>query len=475
MTSVAPEIMPRFTPEAQMRFDEYLAHARAALAGCSEVSPDDIEQDVRAHIAAEFPPGSGWVRLDQLEAVLARLGRPEQWVADEDRPVWRRGFDWVRTRPAAVGRRVRVATDRLRNGPDDWRLAYITFGLLLVGVILFPLAVVLLPASYLVGRAALARARNSGQSLGGQKWLIYPPLLIVSVPLMLGLLFWPLGVGGAIADDVWRHNRDSIRAALELPRGLSEFLTFAYFMAGAVSIWWVLLGGVFLVARRLPAAIFPPLVTKPGHSFGAWLFAPGVVVFALWVAATARSRPVADWLNEKPWLRESRAEWDDPRPPRGVAASEKVTGVRPAKPDVTSPALLHRIADEFGRALREKRVDDLTAMSELPFYKGSTGPVLGPQEPPVIVDRASLRAFYANLVEQYDRPDQVPMELRQISPNALARVRTTNFLGEALRTDGWLIVLGHRGKPAGLLFARIVGGQAKIVGIGPTELLRDRE
>ena len=119
MTSVAPEMMPRFTPEAQLRFDEYLAHARAALAGCSEVSADDIEQDVRAHIAAEFPPGAGWVRLDQLEAVLARLGRPEQWVADEDRPVWRRGFDWVRTRPAAVGRRVRVATDRLRHGPDD--------------------------------------------------------------------------------------------------------------------------------------------------------------------------------------------------------------------------------------------------------------------------------------------------------------------------------------------------------------------
>ena len=114
MTSVAPEMMPRFTPEAQLRFDEYLAHARAALAGCSEVSADDIEQDVRAHIAAEFPPGTGWVRLDQLEAVLARLGRPEQWVADEDRGVWRRGFDWVRTRPAAVDGR--ISTARTQRG-----------------------------------------------------------------------------------------------------------------------------------------------------------------------------------------------------------------------------------------------------------------------------------------------------------------------------------------------------------------------
>src|SRR3954468_17218429 len=125
MMSVAPEMMPRFTPEAQMRFDEYLAHARAALAGHSEVSADDIEQDVRAHVAAEFPPGSGWVRLDQLEAVLARLGRPEQWVSDGDgRPSWRRGVDWVRARPGAVRQAVMGAAARLRNGPDDWRLAY---------------------------------------------------------------------------------------------------------------------------------------------------------------------------------------------------------------------------------------------------------------------------------------------------------------------------------------------------------------
>jgi len=467
--------MPRFTPEAQMRFDEYLAHARAALAGCAEVSPDDIEQDVRAHIAAEFPPGSGWVRLDQLEAVLARLGRPEQWVADEDRPVWRRGFDWVRTRPAAVGRRVRVATDRLRHGPDDWRLAYITFGLLLVGVFLFPLLVVLLPASYLVGRAALARARDAGQSLGGQKWLIYPPLLIVSAPLMLGLLLWPLGVGGAVADEVWRHNRDTIRAGLELPRGLSEFLTFVYFMAGALSIWWVLLGGLFLVARRLPATLFPPLVTRPGHSFGAWLFAPGVVLFALWVAATARTMPVADWLHEKPWLRESRSEWDDPRPRRGIAAAEKVPTVGATKPEIVATALLHRVADEFSRALRDKRVDDLTSVSDLPFYKGSTGPVLGPREPTVVIDVAGLRAFFGDLVEQYERPDLVPTELRRISPNAVTRVRGADGLHSVLRPDDWLIVLGRDGKTAGVLFARIVGGRAKIVGIGPRELLGDRE
>ena len=62
MTDAIPDVTARFTPEAGERFREYLAHARAALAGCDEFSPDDVEQDIRAHIAAEFPAGvsSDW-------------------------------------------------------------------------------------------------------------------------------------------------------------------------------------------------------------------------------------------------------------------------------------------------------------------------------------------------------------------------------------------------------------------------------
>src|SRR5215207_7752876 len=151
MTYTAPDVTARMTPEAAARFAEYLAHARAALDGCAELSPDDVEDDVRAHVAAEFPPDSGWVRLDQLEVVLARLGRPEQWVSDASgRSSWRRGVDWVRSGPKAARRGLRDAAAKLRAGPDDWRLAYLTFGLLVVGVIIFPLSVVLLPASYLL-------------------------------------------------------------------------------------------------------------------------------------------------------------------------------------------------------------------------------------------------------------------------------------------------------------------------------------
>src|SRR5437763_1238772 len=103
---------------------------------------------------------------------------------------------------------------------------------------------------------------------------------------------------GGIAHDLWRHNGASIRAVLELPRGLCEFLTYIYCMGGALSIWWLILGTVFLLAPRLPAAIFPPLISRPGRSLGAWLFAPAVVLFAMRVSATARTVPVAAWVAE---------------------------------------------------------------------------------------------------------------------------------------------------------------------------------
>jgi hypothetical protein len=463
-------MMPRFTPEAQMRFDEYLAHARAALAGHLEVSAEDIEQDVRAHIAAEFPPGSGWVRLDQLEAVLVRLGRPEQWVADEDRPVWRRGFDWVRTRPTAVGRRVRVATDRLRNGPDDWRLAYITFGLLLIGVFIFPLLIVLLPASYLVGRAALTRARESGHSLGGQKWLVYPPLVIVSLPLLVGLLLWPLGPGAAIADDVWRHNRDSIRTVLELPRGLSEFLTYVYFMGGALSIWWLVLGTVFLAAPRLPAALFPPLVSRPGRSLGAWLFAPAVVLFAGWVSATARTVPVADWLQEKPWLRESQAFRDTPRSTALAVVPSRSLDEQTAR----------AAAGDFFRALRVRQNLVLRSLCDVPFLKIEGPPLFGQRRLTMISDPEELQKFLDVLARETVHPEQLSTDIRRSF--GYARLRDVlnddelrHGLDEVLRPNDWIVIVGQKGREAGTLLIQVRKNRASIVGMGPPQLLGDRE
>ena len=42
--------MIEFTPEAEARLVEYLRQVRAALSGSPDVSPDEIEADIREHV-----------------------------------------------------------------------------------------------------------------------------------------------------------------------------------------------------------------------------------------------------------------------------------------------------------------------------------------------------------------------------------------------------------------------------------------
>lgn len=42
----------------------------------------EIEQDVRDHVGAEFEGRVGPVSIEELDAVLHRLGSPRQWAAE---------------------------------------------------------------------------------------------------------------------------------------------------------------------------------------------------------------------------------------------------------------------------------------------------------------------------------------------------------------------------------------------------------
>jgi hypothetical protein len=109
--------MNYLTPEATHRLDAYLTEVRAALAGCPTVDPDEIEQDICAHIAAEFPPGRGPVSALDMDRVLAQLGRPDQWAPEgEASPLWR-AAGHVR-HLSAEGRRLLIAgLERLKHLP----------------------------------------------------------------------------------------------------------------------------------------------------------------------------------------------------------------------------------------------------------------------------------------------------------------------------------------------------------------------
>src|ERR1700736_1903704 len=120
----------RLTPDAQQRLEQYLRKVRAALRGYRSVNADDVERDIREHIESELTMEGDAVSVRELEAVLKRLGSPNQWVPQEEFPWWRR------------------FVTRWRTGPEDWRLAYLAFALLVIGVLLWPLFWILIPASY---------------------------------------------------------------------------------------------------------------------------------------------------------------------------------------------------------------------------------------------------------------------------------------------------------------------------------------
>ncbi|MDY3553872.1 hypothetical protein R5W24_002986 [Gemmata sp. JC717] len=185
------------SPPAAARLEEYLGQVRAALAGSPDVSAGDIESDLREHVANELSAAPRPVPLAALSAVLEQLGPPAQWGAAPDpaafrgvRHLLREHLRGARTAAAAGARRVRLT---LWNGPEDWRLAYLSFGVLAVGLVtmvVFPLALLV---SYVLSRAGVAHARERGIDLGaGRKWLLYPPVVLVSAPLLLATVTWPL-------------------------------------------------------------------------------------------------------------------------------------------------------------------------------------------------------------------------------------------------------------------------------------------
>ena len=51
--------MIRYTPEALAHLDDYLNDVRSAVAGHNSISPDEVEADVRDHVAAALER-AGW-------------------------------------------------------------------------------------------------------------------------------------------------------------------------------------------------------------------------------------------------------------------------------------------------------------------------------------------------------------------------------------------------------------------------------
>ena len=260
--------MKNLTETAQNRLDKYLSQARASLHTCTGVDADEVESDIRAHIETELEAIDEPVSLGNLETVLERLGSPTQWVPEEQMSWWRKMIL------------------RLRTGPEDWRLAYIAFGLFIVSflvakpptwfaIVVSPILIlsgtaqgIFLLASFCVSRAALVVIDNRDE-LGGRKWLIYPPLLFIYIPVAIVMFGWPTLL--------YKIN-DSVT---EQGPGLADG-----FRVAAMGLGWIVLGLVFYMWPGLLRAIFRPFADKFKRKEAVLLMVIGLVLIILGVGGS---------------------------------------------------------------------------------------------------------------------------------------------------------------------------------------------
>jgi hypothetical protein len=149
--------------------------------------------------------------------VLKKLGKPQQWVPMEELPWWWR------------------IIFRLRSGPEDWRLAYISLALLVAGLMTLPYA---------------------PSELKAQKWLLYSSLIIVYFFVLLALLTWPLGFLLPLAD---AYEHTLIESVSRFDNEGNYWIMAALVTVAGLGLWWSILAAAVLKLLRV---IFDPFTER---------------------------------------------------------------------------------------------------------------------------------------------------------------------------------------------------------------------
>ena len=235
--------MIEMTPAGREQLDNYLQRMRNELRGTRSVVADEVEQGVREHIEIALAEANKPIGATEVMGVLDRLGPPERWLADEERPVWRR------------------VIAKLRSGPDDWRLAYLAFGLFLASFLLFVVGgfLLLIPAM-LVSRATIELTQSRGEALGARRWLVYPSIAVLLM-IATGLLIIgpPLPLIAFALEDV--NGRDGMEQIFDVPTSKAGQMRFMGGM-GAVLFgsWWIIAAAFCAAFLRPIRFVFAPLL-----------------------------------------------------------------------------------------------------------------------------------------------------------------------------------------------------------------------
>ena len=338
MTATSTALTGEFTAEATARLEGYLLRVRLALRGVPGVSADEVEADIRDHVATALHAVAAPVPLDRLEPVLEALGPPSGWRpagAAAGGPDWRAALAALRRRLAGVG-------GVLYRGPEDWRLAYLCLAFTALAVPTFGLGLLI---AYLLGRAAAELTRERGETLSARRWLVYPALVAVSLPALVATLLWPLAIALVILNSVvlpaetyrdvvksvdadgtvhfragvapartYRFERAGIDSsgsapkrqetwhigewnraahertlaamdALPVPPPLAGAALTAFAVGGGLLAWWLVVGVARRAFPRAAATVFYPLLSPETRGLPVGLIACWVALVAWLVAA----------------------------------------------------------------------------------------------------------------------------------------------------------------------------------------------
>lgn len=266
--------MKLLSKEARQKLDDYLGELRSTVRASRTANAEEVESEVMQHIENELADKLEPISLSDLESVLTKLGGPRQWIPEEEMSAWRR------------------FALHLQKGPEDYRLAYVSLAILVLGFLFahrlgFPLFVL---ASFILSRAAVSAADAHG-GLGTRRWLVYPSLLIVYIILAALLLFLPpmaldllvvgliaythAAAGQGLSDPSWstlimRHG----------PGGLGVVL----FAVPALGLWWTILGALMMSLPNIVRATFRPFADRATSRWGRLLLKVGLALFVIGAA-----------------------------------------------------------------------------------------------------------------------------------------------------------------------------------------------
>jgi hypothetical protein len=234
------------TPEAKQRFDDYLRRMRSALRGSRAVEPDEVEQNVIEHVDVALAGTPAPIGAERLGEVLAQLGPPEQWLPDDERPAWRKMMD------------------RVMNGPEDWRLAYLSFALTALMILSLPIGgILLLLPAFILSRAYVELLEQRGEPIGARRWLVLPPIVLLLVMICGIALIAPAAAFGAMLGE------GTLREfGLDFESRPDRVKVFSGMLTMAAGIWWIILSGVFAMLMTPFRALFAPVTSRlrRGHA-----------------------------------------------------------------------------------------------------------------------------------------------------------------------------------------------------------------